>query len=89
MANQAKQSGVAKLIFLGIIIAAIVLGVLFYIGWFDNRTKVDVPDQNVTEAIVSPDASPAEADWQNADRQSLDQIIADPENPTATPPSAD
>lgn len=64
-----------KWVFVGLFVAAVALAVLFYIGWFEQRP-------------VNPD-SPAQVEWQNDDHQSLDQVIADPEMPTATPPVAE
>ena len=89
--NSNKNGGVWRLIVIALIVAAIAVGVIYYIGWFDNRTHVDAPDgDNVEETYELPDeTSPAAVEWQNADGQSLDEVIADPEAETATPPTAE
>lgn len=89
--NNSNQKGLGRLIIIGFIVAAIAVAVIYYIGWFDNRTHVDAPDgDNVENTYIPGDAdSPAEVEWQNADHQSLDQVIADPEAETATPPTAE
>lgn len=65
----------------GFIVAAICVGVLLYIGWFDNKTHVDSRDgDNVTATYqietAQPDA-PGENDWNNPDNSSLREIIVD------------
>lgn len=89
--NNSKNSGTWRLLIIAIIVATIAVAVIYYIGWFDNRTHVDAPDgDNVEEYYELPDQdSPAEVEWQNDDNQSLDQVIADPEAETATPPTAE
>ena len=70
--------------------AALAVGVLFYIGWFDTNTHVAPKRRNVTEQYINTDArpdEPGEAEWQNTSEQSLRNVIADPEHPTATPPN--
>lgn len=91
MPNSNKpKSDTWRWVFIGLLISAIALAVLYYIGWFDNRTHVDTPDGDNVEANYQLDnpESPSEVEWQNADGASLDEVIADPEAPTATPPSA-
>ncbi|MDE6464924.1 MAG: hypothetical protein K2L16_09900 [Muribaculaceae bacterium] len=84
MATQNKKnSGLWAWIVVALIVAAIVVGTLFYIGWFNTNTHVDsLNGDNVTEQykITEPGADqPGEADWQNADHESLDEIITRPE----------
>ena len=73
--------------FVGLIAAAIAIGVLMYIGWFDARTHVDTPaGDNVTRTYPIEEANasaPGEAAWQNADTLTLDEIITElePETP--------
>lgn len=75
---------------IGIIVATIAVATIYYIGWFDNNTHVDTPaGDNVEQQYVITDASsdaPGEADWQNADGESLQQELVAPATPTATPP---
>lgn len=88
-----KSSGLWAWIVIAIIVAAIAVGTMYYIGWFDNNTHVDTPaGDNVMEQyeITEANADQAgEATWQNADGQSLREVIADPDTPTATPPVPD
>ena len=89
--KKSQNGGTWRVFLIGIIVAAIAVAVIYYIGWFDNRTHVDAPDgDNVENTYIPGDAdSPAEVEWQNADHQSLDQVIADPEAEPATPPTAE
>lgn len=95
MANYSKRksSGLWAWIVVALIAAAIAVGVLYYIGWFDKNTHVDTPaGDNVMQQyeITEADAdAPGEADWQNKDGESLRQLIADPETPAETPPSTE
>lgn len=88
-----KNSGLWGWILIALIVAAIAVGTLYYIGWFDAETHVDTPlGDNVTEQyeLTEPGAdAPGEADWQNADHQSLREIITEPEAETQTPPSSE
>ena len=89
--KKSQNGGTWRVLLIGLIVAAIAVAVIYYIGWFDNRTHVDAPDgDNVENTYQLPDeTSPSEVEWQNADHQSLDQVIADPEAETATPPTAE
>ena len=88
-----KSSGTWGWLILGLVVAALVLGVFFYIGWFDSETHVDTPmGDNVTQQyeLTEPGAdAPGEADWQNADHQSLRELITEPEAEAQTPPTAE
>lgn len=94
MANtQKKTTGLWVWIVIALIVATLVVATLYYIGWFDNNTHVDTSaGDNVEQQYQLKEAdadAPGEAEWQNADGQSLQQVIADPEAETATPPAAD
>ncbi len=76
----------------GLIVAAIVMGLLYYIGWLDAGTHVDTPQgDNVTDIYrtAADSLSPSENAWQNPDGQSLDETIIDPDLPAATPPTGE
>lgn len=85
MANvQKKNSGLWVWIVIALIVAALVVATLFYIGWFDTNTHVDslngdnVMDQYTIEE-TNADA-PGEADWQNAGHQTIDEVITEPQS---------
>ncbi|MBD5233386.1 MAG: hypothetical protein HDS65_04310 [Bacteroidales bacterium] len=88
-----KSSGLWAWIVIAIIVAAIAVGTLYYIGWFDAKSHVDTPaGDNVTEQYditVAGADKPGEADWQNAGGQSLREVITEPASETQTPPSAE
>ncbi|MBP3536688.1 MAG: hypothetical protein J6J93_04025 [Muribaculaceae bacterium] len=92
MANYSnkKSSGLWVWIVIALLVAAIAVGTLYYIGWFDANTHVDTPaGDNVEQQYTITEANaeaPGEADWQNADHQSLRELITDPDTATATPP---
>ena len=90
MANN-RKSNIWAWVIIGLLTAALAVGVLFYIGWFDTNTHVDSENgDNVTEQYINTDArpdEPGEAEWQNTSEQSLRNVIAAPEHPTATPPN--
>lgn len=91
MANtQKKSSGLWAWIVIAIIVATIAIATLYYIGWFDTNTHVDTPaGDNVEQQYelneANSDAS-GEADWQNAEGQTIDEIITEPASETETPP---
>lgn len=89
--QKSKNGGTWRVLAIGLLVAAVAVAILYYIGWFDNRTHIDTPAGDNVEADYKLDdpASPAEVEWQNADGQSLDQVITEPEAETATPPSAE
>lgn len=91
MTNNSRQgSSLWIWLIIALIVAAIAVGTLYYIGWFNTNTHVDTPaGDNVEQQYVITEAqadAPGEADWQNADGESLRQAIVDPESETATPP---
>ena len=91
MAQSNKSAGFWTWLFIALIVAAIAIGTLYYIGWFDSNTHVDsLNGDNVEQqyTITGADAdAPGEADWQNAAGQSLDEVITEPASETQTPPS--
>ena len=75
---------------IGFLIAAVCIAVILYIGWFDNNDHVDSPSgDNVLEsyetATPQPDA-PGVNDWENANDNSLRQIIVEGATGTDTTP---
>lgn len=94
MAQKEKESsGLWTWVVVGFIVAAIAIGVLIYIGWFNNNTHVDsVNGSNVEQQYQIEEANadaPGEASWQNADHQTLRETIVAPEAETATPPETE
>ncbi|MCM1067383.1 MAG: hypothetical protein NC418_07415 [Muribaculaceae bacterium] len=85
--NQRKSSGLWAWIVIAIIVAVIAVGTLYYIGWFDNNTHIDTPaGDNVEQQYELKEAnadSPGEADWQNADGESLREVITEPASDTS------
>lgn len=82
MKNRKETSaGIWGWILIALIVAALAVGILFYIGWFDNNSHVDTPaGDNVEEqyeiSTADPDA-PGQADWQNADHESLQEVVTE------------
>ncbi len=73
-----------------LIVAAVCVGVLFYIGYFDTKTHVDSENgDNVLNTYQidtpQPDA-PAENDWNNPEHNDLREIIVDHADGTNTTP---
>lgn len=92
MANNGKNKGLWAWIILGLVVSAIVLGVICYIGWFNTNTHVDSRESDVLEDYTVTDANadaPGEADWQNDEHQSFQEIITEPASETQTPPSGE
>lgn len=89
MANRKQSSGIWKWLLAALLIAAIAVAVLFYIGWFDSNTQVDTPaGDNVEQRYVTEEAGadqPGEADWQNSDGRSPDEIVTEPEMDATVP----
>lgn len=60
MANN-RKSNIWAWVIIGLLTAALAVGVLFYIGWFDTNTHVDSENgDNVTEQYINTDARPDE-----------------------------
>ena len=93
MANSSKKKSGLWGWIVAILVAAAALGVLFYIGWFDERTHVDTPAGDNVEQQYNIEGSQAQtpgvADWQNADGENLREAIVDPEVETQTPPGSE
>lgn len=93
MVQNRKSSGLWAWIVIAFIVAAIAVGTLYYIGWFDKNTHVDTPaGDNVEQQYVLDEANadaPGEADWQNAGGQSFDEVVTHPASETATPPQGE
>ena len=89
MADRKQSSGTWKWLLVALLVAAIAVAVLFYIGWFDRNTHVDTPaGDNVEQQYVIEEAGadqPGEADWQNSDGRSLDEIVTEPEIDATVP----
>lgn len=82
MAKNEKNKGLWAWIIIGLFVSALVLATLMYIGWFNTNTHVDSSNgdnvmQNYEITEQNADA-PGEADWQNADGRTLDQVITEP-----------
>lgn len=88
--TQRKSTSIWIWLIIALIVAAIAVATIYYIGWFDTNTHVDTPaGDNVEQQYQLDEAysdAPGEADWQNADHQTLRQEIVDPEAETQTPP---
>lgn len=73
-----------------LIVAALCVAVLFYIGWFDNNTHVDAPDGDNVESQYQIDVDQPEApgvnDWQNPDNSDLDRVVVQHAEGTDTVP---
>lgn len=53
MADTKQSSGTWKWLLVALLVAAIAVAVLFYIGWFDSNTHVDTPaGDNVEQQYV-------------------------------------
>ncbi len=91
--NSRKSYSFWVWIVIGLIVATLALGTLYYIGWFDNNTHVDTPaGDNVEqqyELSESQAEQPGEADWQNAGGQSFIETVTEPQVETQTPPAGD
>lgn len=88
--GNSRNSKWGSYLIMGIIVAALCVGVLLYIGWFDNNTHVDSKDgdnvtQNYTIDTPQPDA-PGVNDWENPDQSSLQTVIVDHAEGTDTKP---
>ncbi|MCH5219389.1 MAG: hypothetical protein J1F20_02375 [Muribaculaceae bacterium] len=88
--NEKKDSKWGTYWVAGFIVAIICVGILIYIGWFDNKTHVDSPNgDNVTatyEIDTPQPQAPGENDWNNPDESSLQEIIVDHAAGTDTVP---
>lgn len=74
----------------GLIVAALCVGILLYIGWFDIRTHVDSPNgdnvmNNYQIETAQPDA-PGVNDWENPGHSNLREVVVDHAAGTNTVP---
>lgn len=74
----------------GVIVAAVCVAVLLYIGWFDNNSHTDSRNgDNVLESYETetpqPDA-PGINDWENPSGNNIQEIIVDHATGTDTVP---
>lgn len=88
--KQKKDSKWGTTLVVGILVAAVCVGILLYIGWFDNNTHVDSQNgDNVTSTYAintpQPDA-PGVNDWNNPYNSDLHQVIVDHATGTNTTP---
>lgn len=79
MTDERKNKGLWGWILIALFVAALLMGVLYYIGWFNSKTHVDTPEgDNVTQTYQQEGAgadTPGVESWQNADHESLGEII--------------
>lgn len=79
--NSKKDSKWGTYLVVAVIVAAVCVAVLFYIGWFDNNSHVDSPSgdnvlQNYETVTPQPDA-PGINDWENPAGNDIQEIIVD------------
>lgn len=93
MATDSNKSNTWQWVVIALFVAALAVGVIYYIGWFDNNTHVDSPNgDNVTQTYKNNDPqpnAPGEAEWQDLDAKNLEKAVVDPTHPTATPPQGE
>lgn len=74
----------------GLLVSAVCVAILIYVGWFDNNSHVDSNNgDNVTQtyAINTPQPNaPGVNDWNNPYGNSLHRIIVDHAEGTNTTP---
>lgn len=75
-------------ILLGLVVSALCVGALLYIGWMNNKSHVDSRNgdnvlSNYQIETAQPDA-PGENDWQNPQHSSLQQVIVNHASGTNT-----
>lgn len=82
-----SNSGIWRWLIIALLVAVLAMGIIYYLGWFDNKDHVDTPAGDNVEQdypLTGERAdSPGEANWENNDSRSLDQIIVDPDNQQA------
>lgn len=79
--TEGKNAKWGTYLFTALLVAAVCVAVLWYIGWFDNKTHVDSRggddvEQTYVKQTPQPDA-PGERDWENPDHQNVMDIIVD------------
>lgn len=92
MKTNSNDKGWGLYLVASLIVSALTLGILIYIGWFNGRTHVDSRDSDVMvqyPAQTGNPQSPGENDWQQIGRQPLRTIITrHAANSTTNAPSA-
>ncbi|MGM9852822.1 MAG: hypothetical protein ACI30N_02500 [Muribaculaceae bacterium] len=76
-----RNSRLGTWIAVAVIVATLCVAVMFYIGWFDNKTHVDTPagdnvEESYKQGVSRPD-SPGVNDWQNPDHNSVREVVVD------------
>ncbi len=83
MTNYSNKKGASIWLWLtvALVVAVLTVATLFYIGWFDAKTHTDTPaGDNVEQQYQLTETNagqPGEADWQNADHESLREVITE------------
>lgn len=79
--RRSKNRGWGLYLALALIVAALCMGVLFYIGWFNGKTHVDSRNgDDVMEKYQVETGRPASAgenDWQEIDTKNVREVIVD------------
>lgn len=64
-----------------LIVAALCVGVLFYIGWFDTRSHIDTPSGDNVEQQYQIETnqanSPGVNDWENPEHSDVREVVVD------------
>lgn len=93
MANADQRKNFWLWLIVGLIAAALVVGTLLYIGWFDTRTHVDSNNgSDVLEQYqqdVQGADEPGVASWNNDADQSFIEEVTEPQPAPATPVSTE
>ena len=75
------KSGWGVYLVAAIFVAVIAVGVLLYLGWFDNNSHVDSPESdnvlNAYETETPQPAAPGINDWENPAGNDIQEIIVD------------
>lgn len=81
MARNNKNSGLWAWILIALIVAALAVGILYYLGWFDSNTHVDTPAGDNVEQTYrqkGPNTNnPGVQSWQNDEHLNLREVIVD------------
>lgn len=95
-ARKAQDKGWGWYLVGSLVVSALTLGILIYIGWFNSRTHVDSRDSDVMKvypAETGRPMSPGENDWEQIEENGaetmdiiVDHALGSEENaPSATP----
>lgn len=81
MARNNKNSGLWAWILIALIVAALAVGILYYLGWFDSNTHVDTPAGDNVEQTYRQEGpntdNPGVQSWQNDEHLNLREVIVD------------